>query len=240
MLNYSNENLLTLWYERVQKDTYKEPLVHASTSSSSVCPWLEVSFICPPLLLATHHFSLALTHTSGYPWMSNWADWLIACANVYLRAWKTLWLQFMLCVLLCCNTLSLAGSPPLFLFSSLSWQQWHIEGTAFWVVNLMELLTCGAVWINMAWRLLSQGRSIITTTQQTRENRCQCWHCLPISSFMLNSSWFTTSHLCQLTGIKHTRLKCSLVAWESLKSVGAQHGDKHQIRVANSLTMNWL
>lgn len=56
----------------------------------------------------------------------------------------------------------------------LSWQQWHIEGTAFWVVNLMELLTCGAVWINMAWRLLSQGRSIITTTQQTRENRCQC------------------------------------------------------------------
>lgn len=120
MLNYSNKNLLTLWYGRVQKDTYKEPLVRTSTSSSSVCPWLEVLFICPPLLLATHHFSLALTHTSGYPWMSNWADWLIACANVYLRAWKTLWLQFMLCVLLCCNTLSLAGSPPLFLVSSLS------------------------------------------------------------------------------------------------------------------------
>lgn len=59
-------------------------------------------------------------------------------------------------------------------YVSLSQQWWHIEGTAFWLVNLMELLTRGVAWINMAWRILGPeevSRSPFTSPTATATRR---------------------------------------------------------------------
>lgn len=86
----------------------------------------------------------------------------------------------------------------------LSWQRWHIEGTAFWAVNLMEPLTCGVAWINMARRLSGQRRSVFTANAADQRGVPMLMHCVPVLVF--HRSWFTASQPSRLAGVKHTHL----------------------------------
>ena len=74
--------------------------------------------------------------------------------------------------------------PPPAAALSLSQQQWHIQGTTFWLVNLMEPLPRGVAWINMAWRIVvpeEVSRSPFTSTTVTATRRSTALP-VPVSS----------------------------------------------------------
>ncbi|KAI9543930.1 hypothetical protein NQZ68_004979 [Dissostichus eleginoides] len=111
------------------------------------------------------------------------------------------------------------SSPPLqtpTVMRALSAQRgwrWHIEGRASRLVDLMEPLTRGVAWINMAWRISVQSSpsasAPITETQQSRQGwNTECQPGCPIE--MLNSTlWYPTSTTSQLTGTQHPDPKVS-------------------------------
>lgn len=173
-----------------------------------MCPWVLsiiclTPFCCSFSFFPTYHFSPSATPQDAPECQIGQSDWLhVPPYMCVCYAWDAMIRVYVMCLAVAPYSLPSSHSFLLCVsvYVSLSQQQWHIEGTAFRLVNLMEPLTRGVAWINMARRISGQRRSArahlhqLPSQQHSRADRDASAQCMSqCSVLMFNSTLFNLS-----------------------------------------------